>query len=150
MKKIIFLDIDGVLNSYRSCTAYGAYPLRNDTEDKFDMVAVRLIEVACKKCNAEIVLSSTWRLEKDWKNLKETLRLPIIDKTPAVLSGDRGHEISLWLEDNTIFEYVVVDDNEVGSSHKNNFVRTDPKNGLSYEDYQKILVILGTENDDAK
>lgn len=147
MRKIIFADVDGVLNSYRSCTAFGAYPMDNTSSEKFDMVAVGLIRTACKKCNAEIVLSSTWRLNKNWENLAQTLDLPIVDRTPQVLSEDRGQEITLWLENNTVFNYVIIDDhNDMTEKQQANFIQTDPKNGLLYENYQKILEILGVFN----
>lgn len=146
MRKVIFLDIDGVLNSYRSCTAYGAYPMDNKSSEKFDEIAVNLIRVACKKCNAEIILSSTWRCDKGWENLAQTLDLPIVDRTPQTLSGDRTHEINSWLEDNVVFEYVIVDDNFINLE---NFVHTDAEEGLSYKDYKKILTILGEEPDES-
>lgn len=146
MRKVIFLDIDGVLNSYRSCTAYGAYPSDNTSAEKFDEIAINLIRVACKKCNAEIILSSTWRCDENWENLAQTLDLPIVDKTPdnITLSGSRTLEIEKWLQDNVVFEYVIVDDTFVNLE---NFVQTDPEEGLSYKDYKKILSILGVEDE---
>lgn len=148
MKKIIFLDIDDVCNSYRSLIAFGGYPYVHENHDKFDQVAISLIENVCKKCNAEIVLSSTWRLVKGWEKLRDILNLPIIDKTPALLNGSRGNEISMWLRDNPIFKYVIIDDtSDMLESQLKNFVHVDCKNGFSYENYEKTLKILGVENE---
>ena len=149
MHKVIFMDIDGVINSYRSVIAYGTYPMDNTTIDNFDEIAIGMLRSACKKCNAEIILSSTWRNENNWGNLKEIFNLPIIDRTPQLFSGTRGHEINAWLKDNTVFEFVIIDDhNEILDSQQNNFVQTDPKEGLAYRDYEKILKILGVEKNE--
>jgi len=148
MKKIIFLDIDGVLNSYRSVHAFGDYPNNESNHDKFDHVAVGLIRTVCKKCNAEIILSSRWRLFSGWENLEDVLDLPIIGRTPALLSGSRGQEIAMWLRDNVVFDYVIVDDDsDMLESQKENFVQVDMKEGLSFKNYEQILKILGIEDE---
>jgi hypothetical protein len=143
-RKVIFLDIDGVVNSGRSVIAYNKYPINNKSTRNFDMVAVGMIRSACKKCKAEIILSSTWRNEKDWENLGKTLRLPIVDKTPVCYGDNRTEEIRIWLEKNKVDEYVVVDDIIICMD---NFIKVDPKNGLSYENYRDILNILGVESE---
>ena len=48
--KVVFLDIDGVLNSVRSCIAYDGYPWQGDSDEerewhKFDQVAIALLRV---------------------------------------------------------------------------------------------------------
>ena len=150
MRKVIFLDIDGVLNSYRTCTAYDSFPKQNDSTEKFDMVAVKLIEVACKKCNAEIVLSSTWRMAKNWEKLGETLNLPIVDKTPCLKSGSRGEEIAMWLRDNLVFEYVIVDDDpDMLESQMDRFIHCDHHVGLGWDQWSRIREIW-PEVDDHK
>lgn len=146
MRKIIFADVDGVLNSYRTVVAFGNYPTRNDTTDNFDLVAVGLLREACKQCNAEIVLSSTWRMDKNWERLGETLNLSIVDRTPQLLTGSRGEEIAMWLRDNLVFEYLIIDDNnDMLKSQQKNFIHVDPKNGFSYENFKQTLEILGVE-----
>jgi len=149
MKKIVFLDIDGVLNSYRSVIAYGVYPIDNTSSENFDMVAVGLIREACKKCHAQIVLSSTWRLYRGWENLKTVLDLPIIDKTPKKLSSIRGEEIWLWLDENKVDKYVIVDDStDILKCQQSYYVQVDPYEGLAWKDYAKILKILGIEEEE--
>jgi hypothetical protein len=59
--KVIFLDIDGVLDSYRSCLAYGNYPHSNTVYELFDDVAVSLLRNFCKDNDIKLVLSSCWR-----------------------------------------------------------------------------------------
>ena len=45
MKKIVFLDIDGVLTSTRTCVAHGGYPFDFDAKDmaQFDYTAIALV-----------------------------------------------------------------------------------------------------------
>ena len=62
MIKVIFLDIDGVLNSTRSAVAFHGYPMNVEKPhmERFDHVAVALIKKICDDTGAKIVLSSGW------------------------------------------------------------------------------------------
>jgi len=141
--KILFLDIDGVLNSVRSCIAFDGYPYSNSNYEKFDDIAVNLIRKLCKTTNTKIILSSTWRLFKGWDKLYEVLNLPIIDKTPHKLSSTRGEEIDMWLSNNKVDKYAIVDDdNDILVYQLPYFVKVDNTNGLSYENYLQLLKLL--------
>ncbi len=67
--KIIFLDIDGVLNSdnwlQSEASKTGSYP-----ENKFDPNAVRLLNKMVQQTNAKLVLTSTWRLQYSLKEMQ--------------------------------------------------------------------------------
>jgi hypothetical protein len=141
--KILFLDIDGVLNSVRSCIAFDGYPYSNSNYEKFDDIAVNLIRKLCKTTNTKIILSSTWRLFKGWDKLYEVLNLPIIDKTPHKLSSTRGEEIDMWLSNNKVDKYAIVDDDsDILVYQLPYFVKVDNTNGLSYENYLQLLKLL--------
>lgn len=56
--KYIFLDIDGVLNSQKT---------RVNDPKNIDRTLTKNLSVIVKATKAKIVLSSTWRLEKEWK-----------------------------------------------------------------------------------
>ena len=45
--KVLLLDIDGVLNSARTCTAFGGFPVRLDHLEAFDKVALGMIQRLC-------------------------------------------------------------------------------------------------------
>lgn len=140
--KVLFLDIDGVLNSTRSAIAFDGYSSFHNF-DKFDDVAVGLIRKICEETNTKIILSSTWRLSKDWKKLKNLLNLPIIDRTPRKLSSIRGEEISMWLNNFYVDKYVIVDDDsDMLKDQLPYFVQTNSNNGLSYENYEKLMELL--------
>lgn len=109
---IIFLDIDGVLNSY-------AY--HKETENDLDLKAVDILSQIYHKFNCKIVLSSTWRELKDisdesaqkmWKHLVDTLEkygMEIYDITPTI-KNNRPLEIATWLQNNSCSNFLILDD----------------------------------------
>lgn len=124
MQKIIFLDVDGVLNSLEYFNQ-----LKNSDQSKkigeyqeLDVEKVRLLAEIITNTGAEIVLSSTWRDigrkegQRDhpmYQYLVDTLGefgLKIIDHTPY-FEYDRPREIKEWLnrqyEKYGIGEYLV-------------------------------------------
>lgn len=148
--KILFLDIDGVLNSQKTAEAFGGYPLSFKEEDmlKFDMTALALVRKLCKETNTKVVVSSTWRKLFSVKELANNLKLPVIDITPRTKYNlTRGQEIKLWLEKNPgVTYYAIVDDNsDMLPQQKFFFVKTDHKEGLSLANYQSLFNILNTE-----
>lgn len=118
--KIIFLDIDGVLNSWQ-------YDLQRGEDDgNMDSSRLVLLKQLADETDAKIVLTSTWRhhwsperelcdrigckLEDDF----EAAGLKIFDKTPD-FQGDRALEIKLWLSSHEDIErFVVLDDIQFG------------------------------------
>ncbi len=119
--KVIFLDIDGVLNS----VMYDAERGDESRDTRIDMTRVALLAEIVKRTGAEIVLSSTWR--DDWdkdptvagddgKYIDKCLAsygLSIMDKTPELdYSDDRKDEIIAWLvaREERIDSFVVLDD----------------------------------------
>jgi len=144
--KVLMLDIDGVLNSSRSCVAFNGYP--HDYDEKgmsmFDHCAIALIRKLCKETETDIVLSSTWRIhEKNPMVHADGLSLPIIDCTP-VLSRTRGVEINAWLAAHPeVTCYAIVDDNsDMLPAQRPYFVQTDFNAGLSLENYLDLKKIL--------
>lgn len=142
--KILFLDIDGVLNSTRSAIAFDGYPYPNRFKNKFDEVAVSLIRLLCANTNTSICLSSTWRhYITDIKKFAKEMDLPIISKTPEKISSNRGEEIGLWLKENKVDKYAIIDDDcDMLKEQLPYFVKVDGRNGLSYENYTKLVELL--------
>jgi len=146
LAKVIFLDVDGVINSRRTCIAYDGYPWEVDKQGlkMFDHVAIDLIRVACEKTGARIILSSTWRRSTGHVNMAVAMHLPMMDSTPEKLSSARGEEIAMWLRDHPeVEQYAIVDDDsDMLDGQLPYFVKVDPDNGLSYKNYLKILELL--------
>jgi hypothetical protein len=151
--KVIFLDFDGVLNSEAS--------FRMEVRRKNSKVSDTLNPVSCSNLqyildldsSVKIVISSTWRklhTNVELGNILNSYGVTasrIIGKTPAVFSGDRGHEINLWLEDNPgITKYVIIDDDESaaiavkpGIGH---FFQTTPEDGLLFKQAKAIAKLF--------
>ena len=143
--KILFLDIDGVLNSTRTCVAFGGYPMELTHIAAFDQVAIRLIQRLCDSAGVQIVLSSAWRLHCHFKDAGEALGLPIIDRTPSGM-GPRGREIQDWLDaqPEPVECYAIIDDDgDMLPEQLAHFVKTDGHEGITWDDYVKLCGLFG-------
>lgn len=124
--KVIFLDVDGVLNSEQwfkeQYKKYGR-PCSQTLDHKCLVRLKRLID----KTDAYIVVSSTWRFgykdnDEGWQILMNALNeVGIKDRfigiTPSLRhlydGCCRGHEIQKWLDNNkdkNIENFVIIDD----------------------------------------
>lgn len=148
--KIIFLDIDGVLNSAKYDRA------RSDTDGNIDATRLPLLKQLVDATGAEIVLTSTWRKlwERDESQNTETgkelnrifasVGLKIFDKTP--ISGFRKDEVLAWLNANPdATRFCIIDDMPFGWGElSEHFVKTDPLigYGLEQQHIDKAVKIL--------
>jgi len=142
--KVLFLDIDGVLNSVRTCVAFGGYPMKLEHIAAFDLVAIRLLHRLCDSAGVVVVLSSAWRLSHPFKEVGDALGLPIIDRTPS-LPGPRGAEIAAWLAEHPEVETwaIVDDDADMLDGQLPRFVHTNGEDGMAWKDYAKLCEIFG-------
>lgn len=146
--RVLFLDIDGVLNSFKTCLAYGGYPLgtKPDQRPLFDDASVKLLQRFCDSSGVQIVLSSSWRILSDYKDVGELLELPIIDATPKYteLGSKRGHQIKEWLDAHPeVEQYAIIDDDsDMLEDQKPFFVHTDGKEGMAWKDFVKLCHIF--------
>ena len=118
MRKILFLDIDGVLNVMPvNFDKYGAI---------FKPQFVNNLKWIIEETDAEIVLSSSWRqsgldvMNQMWKH--RNLPKYITDITPTLNDFDftsrffhfdqisRGDEIEYWLNNNQWDKFCIIDD----------------------------------------
>lgn len=148
--KVIFLDIDGVLNCHRTCLAFGGMPFKADQHgvSMLDGVAIALIRNIAKAADAKFVLSSTWRILNDFRDVGDGLGIEIIDQTArGSANGElRGNEIQDWLDlHENVSHYAIIDDDvDMLASQMNNFVKTSGFDGFTWknaEELAKILVI---------
>jgi len=152
--KVLFLDIDGVLNSKRTLLAFDAYPRSYHYKDMqiFDQVALSLIRRLCDETGAQICLSSDWRIDDLTKTVIHPLKhavglgLPVRGCTP-ILTGSRGTEINAWLSEHPeVTNYAIVDDHaDMLQDQQNHFVQTDPEFGLSARNFIYLKTILMRE-----
>jgi hypothetical protein len=149
--KVLFLDIDGVLNSQRSCIAFGGFPheVTGFHREMFDEVALRLIRGIVKQADAKVVLSSSWRITHAYDYVGKHLELPIIDATPTRWEPGqvRGHEIAAWLEAHPEVEsYVIVDDDpDMLPEQMERFVHTNNFNGFEWAHAARMAELFGID-----
>ena len=133
--KVIFLDIDGVLN-YRGVS---------DICPK----AVSLLNDLLEKTGANIVISSSWRIYMSMIRIREELvgagfrfTERIIGSTPCVPERERGYEIKLWLKQVPVDKFVILDDRDDVENLFPFLVKTDTFIGLQQVHVDKALGIL--------
>ena len=147
--KILFLDVDGVLNN-------------EETENKTPIgyigimdSKVKLLSQIIENTGTKVVISSDWRLcyneeKEDYQYLIDKLQkcgIQIFDKTPDLMWQRRGLEIETWLNKHEDVEsWVVLDDiyfNDFGRKQFNgHLVITDGYYGLQQTDVDKAIRIL--------
>jgi len=152
-KRLIFLDIDGVLNTPRY--------VRKNGIDAISPVNVYHLRTIVKRTEAKIIISSTWRLlTRDRMNALEELRHQlnmagldqpecVIGMTPNILdwnggwrSVSRGHEIAVWrLLHDSQDDYIIIDDGLV--TPEDRLVKTDTKKGLQDSHVGQALALFG-------
>ena len=170
MKKVIFLDIDGVLNSSR--TLYESISLEDD-------LILNLKEIV-NKTKAKIILSSSWRLsteavatlidkldkfglaisgmtydgvDLDWLEKYEfdvtkkylDTKFDYDENRQIKITHDRGAEIFKWLHDHDDCAYVILDDDIEDIKpyfNESVIVKTSYKTGLTKEDVKKAIQTL--------
>jgi hypothetical protein len=104
--KIIFSDIDGVLNRRRT-----ANPRKFPYVAEPKLVA-RLLAVL-GRTEARIVLTSTWRYDPAGLFSAKHWGIPFIDITPDLPKEPRRNEIFAWLRDHPqVTRYAVLDDED--------------------------------------
>ena len=153
--KVIFLDVDGVLNSQQLFEKCEDDQLISVDEDN-----IKNLKTIVDATGAKIVLSSSWRYGwaehsdavQDWCQILVDILakydLKIIDKTEYLSSGRREDEIKDWLDkcEEKIEGFVILDDGAY-EWHRHGFdkhlVKTDfCTGGLREEDADKAIKIL--------
>ena len=164
--KVVFLDIDGVLNhcDTRCPTPTSGEPLPMPIEPKCMERLNRLIA----ETGAKIVISSSWRLFARWQDLgpalvRHGLVAEVIGETPNLVNDEtwlanweahkgapftfelleRGWEIGEWLAAHPeVTAFVILDDCSDMDALKPWLVLTHPNDGLDDPDVERAKWLL--------
>lgn len=154
-KKVIFLDVDGVLNilsnTYRSCNYDD---LGNDPIERHLM---RRLEFILKRVkDSVIVVSSSWRMDILKERLSEAnfkYMERILGETSHKLTH-RGNQIMKFIDDNDIVDYVVIEDEVIdvcGSKcniiPSSNVIEVNMEEGLSNKNTIDTIIKLNNLSD---
>lgn len=166
--KILFVDVDGVLNHElfyrdRQDRRNNAFELEYPFTE-IDIVSVGFLSMITERTGAKVVISSSWRLGKSVKELQDMLNQcgftgEVIGITPVLdMHHDyvvRGNEILKWMLDNSEligshFEYrhfvILDDDQDMLYEHRDNFIQVDSWCGITSKDAQRAIKILNLGN----
>lgn len=139
--KVLFLDVDGVLNTYRGTA---------DLEPRL----VARVKAVLRKTGACLVMSSSWRQCQDYAaRVWGAFGVAGPDQFVTPIHGAlhrRGSEIAAFLRDHPeVRRYAILDDNAwMLSSQARVFVQTDPNSGITTRDAARLVEILGEERAD--
>ena len=147
--KVIFLDIDGVLNSEQY---YRTVNRKEKELDRFDPKVVALLIDLIGEFSAKLVISSTWRFGA-LNLLRHEVKKAGLNKylhndwgTPQTYPPHRGKEIKLWLDKHQEVEsYLILDDDDnMLNEQLAHHVKTDIKFGMQKENFEKARLILSS------
>ena len=136
--RVIFLDIDGVLNTcktverWRGCIGIDAALARR---------FAKLQDVT----GAGVVLTSTWRLSRNWKStMRKNGVVGIFDKTPDLPGRKRGEEIEAWITAHSdVAVYAILDDASDMLPHQPHFKTSFYRGGLTEKIARRVQLHLG-------
>lgn len=167
--KLLFLDIDGVLNSLawaQSGGGFGCPPGKRERVTKqrlkWDPAAVKRLRRVVTETGAHIVISSSWRgygAAAVWKwramfSCYGWRRAPVIGETPDLTAKQssgvyvavkRGEEVAKFLTlwgPGIITKFACVDD-DGDFLEGQTLVQTDMKHGLTDADAERLISALG-------
>lgn len=140
MRKIIFLDVDGVLNKLGS-VEHG----RTGVDPKIGFIGtepelVSRLNTIVARTGAHVVLSSAWRKSKRLRKRLIEVGIKFVDITPS-LGGIRGDEIKKWLEGHPkVKRYAILDDDtDMLEEQMGNFFHVQNAVGLTEETAQLVV-----------
>jgi hypothetical protein len=125
-KKIIFLDIDGVLRTHKSDLEWSnklTTPIFKGVDRLFDKTLVDNLNEVIYLTGAKIVITSNWRIYLSLEELQRIFKErgvigEVIGKTglghlkggSPIPIGNRGLEIQDWLDRNPVRKFIIIDD----------------------------------------
>lgn len=144
MLRVIFLDVDGVLNSRNTIriTSWG--------NTFVETALVENLKQIIKATGAKVVLSSSWRYDRDdpvrnteFLELRSELEkhgIQFFGFTPEL--HDRSEDIDQWLTQHPETEnFVILDDSNI-TLNQDHWVKTTMSHGLGQEETNQAIRIL--------
>ena len=157
--KIIFLDIDGVLNSEKSMSKIG----KEYFEDIPHKMHIKHLYKIIKATGAIVVISSTWRLGCSNYFMFGYLfyalgfKIEVIGITPRIPGEQRGQEIQKWIKQrnieanrnnsfsdyiNEVGNFIILDDDSDMKGIMDHLILTDGRYGLQKKHIKQAIKML--------
>lgn len=152
--KIIFLDYDGVVNT-PIWNEHGKCVFNFPDDGKVNNYqAIMWVNELCKKTNAKIVVTSTWRYCCKDVSYQDCLYnaglnkdIEIIGHTPFWGNDTRTNEILSYINNAEYYidKFVILDDDKIDGWLKDHHVKCNPNYGFGIEEFEKAIKILSVE-----
>lgn len=151
--RVCFLDYDGVVNTPMwnaegtRCSYNSPY---NNKVNNFQ--AVQWLSEACQKFGYDIVVTSTWRLDNNYKEclINGGLRngIEILGRTPRLRDVPRGAEIKKYIDEHPEIQYYVIVDDEADilPEQMDRFIRTNGDTGFNLSEFKRFEKIFERDN----
>ena len=147
-KKIVFLDIDGVVNDFPNHDDKTINEIKKDFHKFLHEDKINLLNKIVDEVNPDFVLSSYWRKHFSIKEVNKLFKDSgfkgsFIDKTSnhGEEHKDRWKQIKKSLEQHNPDKYVILDDGKVVDD-KDHMVQTVKIKGLQEKDIDKAISLL--------
>lgn len=156
---VVFLDVDGVLNSSPYLAGlterHGTYD--GNEERMLDPAAVERVNQIVERTGAAVVISSSWRQVHRMPDLRMFLRKRglrghvVIGVTPTARTGSgsclgalRGSEIQEWLDAHRhVTSFAILDDSADMGHLVHKLIQTSYGSGLLDEHVERAVAMLG-------
>ena len=172
--KLVFLDIDGVLNHHEWLKGRKGHKdpgIPAAFRDECEQWSARSIDPSCvqrlnrltEATGCRYVLSSTWRTMYHLPKLNSLLRYHgfnniLVGTTPSmsgmpirgiVPGARRGTEIDAWLHEMALVDvtFIILDDDDDMAPYEHRLIQTDFGTGLTDEHVETAIEMLGPKED---
>jgi len=161
---IVFLDIDGVLNTHNYLVKQVEQDGINSYQAQFNFCpdSLKNLKQIVEETDAKIIISSTWRISfkcayddphrKFWKAIMKNLasigiHKRVIGITPSLNDTRiRGEEIKSWLSNNQVDNFVIIDDDSDMADLMSHLAKCNWSDGITKEVKDKAINILNGED----
>ena len=151
--RICFVDYDGVVNTPMWNTegtvcSYG-FPKQGKVNN---FQAVQWLSEACQKFGYDIVVTSTWRLEDNYKECLTNggLRkgIEVLGRTDRIRGVPRGAEIKKYIDAHPEIQYYVIvdDESDMLPEQMSHLIITNGDTGFNLSDFKKFEEIFKADN----
>lgn len=150
--KLIFLDMDGVMNSDRDFLPLGYHKTGQISTHPVGLFHVQCLRHIIEETGAKIVISSTWRHtfnEAQFEAIFKVFgcRAEVIGMTP-ITNKHRGAQIDQWIQENNFTgKFVILDDDTDMDPHMSKLVKTRTSEGLNLAQCEEVIKRLGRKDD---
>lgn len=147
--KYLFLDIDGVMNSFDDYKMTNEEFMKqlNKISFKLNPKHIKILNNVVEKYNPKIILSSYWRTRFSLEKINDLFKKEGFKGQISDITDDQGKEhdnrwnqIKRYIDKNDVKNYIILDDEHITKNETvvPNFVKTNSYVGLTKKSLEEI------------